>query len=153
MGSPSHAFWYKLLDLIHYGQVNLTSPRRGFMVFTCRDWLNCFYRERDEDYQDNAGKRAWERFKKRAREESGIIVNLPDLDSGEENAVVISRITVSVAAACDALYYELGPPHPLGLVAQLACDRDTTKAGALTQTVVHGIAAAALVEQRRRQAG
>jgi len=145
----SKTFWYKVMDLMHYGQMHLTSPARGYMVFTKRDWACCFYK----GDQTTAADRAWERFKSTARRAS-LFSNLPG-DAAEKassvpssNATLLSeRVVIRVNEAQDALYTALGPPHAAGPAAQVRCERERRQK--LLPLIVLGIAAAARVEQRR----
>ncbi len=148
-------FWYKLIDLMHYSQLNLTSPRRGFMVWNKHDWALCFYKG-DQD-RLNAAYRAWERFKADARKER-LFVALPG-DSAERASArpssmmthVNNRVVICVKPTQDALYAALGPPHMGGLRAQVRCERERRES--LLPLIVLGIAAAARVEQQRLKVG
>jgi len=150
-------FWYKLLDILHYHQMHLTSPVRGFAVVNNTDWALCFYK----DAPNEASQRSWERWKNEARR-ANILCALP----GDEEELAVTarykiptsaaqriqdRIVLSISTAFDAIYYAVGAPHPGGLIAQVACEERRREA--LLPEVVRGIAAAVRVEQRRRQAG
>ena len=148
-------FWYKLLDLIHYHEMHLTSPVRGYVVLNNTDWSLCFYK----DMPDKASQRAWERWKAEARRQ-GILCALP----GDEDEIALTskipssapqriqdRITMRLDSTYDAIYYAVGAPHPAGLIAQV--EAEERRRGDLLPEIVRGIAAAARVEQRRRQAG
>ena len=147
------AFWYKLIDLMHYSHMNLTSPRRGFMVWTKRDWAQCFYKGEET----NAAGRAWERFKVEARREQ-LLVALPG-DSAEKASArpssmttpVNMRVAIRAKQAQDAIYAALGPPHMGGLHEQVRCER--ARRDDLLPLLALGIAAAAHVEQRRLKVG
>ena len=145
-----NTFWYKLLDLMQYGNLYLTSPARGYMELTKSDWAGAFY---DGD-SSIAAQRAWERFKRRAREER-LFTDLPgDEDESATNALTSTRptflserVVVKVGPTLDAVYFALGAPHPAGIAAQIRCERERRRD--LLPLVVRGIAAAAHVEQRR----
>ena len=138
-------FWYKLLDLMHYTHLHLTSPERGYMVWTKGDWAACFYKEQPSESSD----RAWERWKVKARKE-GLLGSLPG-DVDELPSAISHRIVIHVTRAQDAIYLALGAPHPGGLQEQVRCERQ--RRDSLIPLVVRGIAAAAQVEQRRRMVG
>lgn len=134
------AFWYKIMDLMHYSQMHLTSPARGYMAFTKWDWVLCFYK----GDQTPAAERAWERFKGTARD-----VRLFSALPGDtaKDMILSERVAIRVCDVQDALYTALGPPHAAGPAAQVRCERERRQK--LLPLIVLGIAAAARVEQRR----
>ena len=136
-------FWHVTLDILHWANLHLTSPKRGFVTFSKHDWLDCFYRERKDDVP---GLRAWERWKAAARK-NGILC-LVDGVSGVDGKVVIA---MNVDATNDVIYRALGAPHPGGIFAQV--DYEERQRKLLAPRVVRGIAAAVRVEQQRRGAG
>jgi len=142
----TNTFWYRLLDVIHYAALNVEIPVSGFVCFTKHDWALCFYRDDPSTSSD----RAWERWKGTAREE-GLIVPPPPGQEATRTSEVRYCIWLPVRAANDAVYRALGAPHPGGLFAQIEYEDDLREQ--LMPKVLRGIAAAARVEQRRRQAG
>ena len=139
--------------MMHYSHVNLTSPLRGYMLFTKHDFAMAIY----QDVITAASERTWERFKRVGRAEN-LFVSLPG-DEVERRlkaptsreTPVNDRVVWLVEPTQDAVYAALGPPHPAGLKAQIRCEREAR--GSLLQLVVLGVAAAARVEQRRRMVG
>jgi hypothetical protein len=141
------AFWYKVLDLMHYSHLNLTSPRRGFMVWDKSAWAQCFYK----GDANTAANRAWERFKAAGRREQ-LFVPLPGDEHGRcVGDRINERVVIRVEPTQDAIYAALGAPHPAGLHAQVRCERE--QRDDLLPVIVLGIAAAARVEQQRRKVG
>ena len=154
MAKMSKTFWYKVMDLMHYGRMHLTSPVRGFTEYTARDWGRCFYRD---DPEAESTKRAWERWKVKARTVN-LFTTLPGDEHEGPSSVPSSRslqlnyrVVIETAPTEDALYFALGAPHPAGLEAQARCERERREA--LLPVVMLGIAAAARVEQQRRKVG
>lgn len=139
------AFWYKLLDALHYARINLDRPHRGFIVLNKHDWAHCFYR----DGNSQPSERAWERWKVDLYRE-GLMAALPG-DEEIPTSVTQVRVVVHERTANDAIYFALGSPHPDGVDAQAVCEKK--RQDDLMPTVVRGIAAAVRVEQRRRHAG
>jgi len=146
MGEASGAAaWYKVIDLMHYCHVHLTSPVRGYMVWDKVVWALAFYRDAPSDASD----RAWERFKQHCRR-AGLFTALPG-DEDESPTYISDRVVIHVQQVQDAVYAALGPPHLGGFTAQVICERENRER--LLPVVVRGIAAAAHVEQQRRKVG
>jgi hypothetical protein len=147
-------FWYKLLDLMHYAQMHITSPMRGYIVVNKLNWAQAFYKGE----QTSASDRAWERWKGQARKEDLLCALPGDEDEttpvgGQRRPSTAAqrpnyRVVIHVGTAFDAIYFALGAPHPGGLLDQIRCEQDNR--ARLLPEVVRGIAAAARVEQRRR---
>ena len=139
------AAWYKVIDLMHYCHVHLTSPVRGYMVWDKDVWALALYREPASVNSD----RSWERFKQHCRRER-LFTSLPG-DEDELPSYISGRVVIRVQQVQDAVYAALGPPHLGGLSEQVRCESENLER--LLPVVVRGIAAAARAEQQRRKVG
>jgi hypothetical protein len=107
-GLASAAFWYVVLDAIHYFRLALPHVIQGKATIHRSNWIRLFYQEVDES---GAALRAWERFKNKARS-LGIAPPIDDPTYGSDAAAGFLHLDIS--RSYDLAFEVLGHPHPGG---------------------------------------